>query len=261
MLRAIIEYRSFILGLVKKDFKAKYMNSVLGALWAILNPLALILVYTVIFAEVMGSKIPGIDDTFAFSIYICAGLLTWQYFLETTQKMINVFIEYSNMLKKVSFPRITLPIAVVLTSTVNFVIIFSLFLIFLLITDKFPIQTILSSIPLLILIQLLAVGFGLIVGTLNMFFRDIGQFIGVFLQFLFWLTPIVYTVTIIPEWAQDIIQYNIVYPIISAMQNIYLNNISPHWEQLLWPFIVTIILLVIGYILFKKLENEMVDEL
>lgn len=261
MIRELWNYRSFIIGLVAKEFKTKYMNSVLGSLWSIINPLAIIVVYTVIFSEVMGAKIPGVEDTFAYSIYVCAGLLSWQYFLETTQRMINIFIEHGNLIKKVNFPRAALPLSVVLSSTVNFIIIFILFLIFLAITGRLPIETGVAAIPVLILLQLLAIGFGIIMAVLNVFFRDVGQFIGVLLQFLFWLTPIVYTIDIVPKWAKGFIELNIIYPIISELQGIFLNNRFPDWISLLPTLIITILLLVIGYVMYKKLESEMVDEL
>lgn len=261
MIRAIWNYRSFIIGLVSKDFRTKYLNSVLGSLWSIINPLAMIIVYTVIFSEVMGAKIPGVDDTFSYSIYLCAGLLSWQYFLETTSRMVTIFIEQGNLLKKVSFPRITLPISVFLTSTVNFIIIFSLFLIFLICSNSFPLGTFLACIPLLILLQLFAIGFGIILAVLNVFFRDVGQFIGVLLQFLFWLTPIVYIIEIVPEWAEEIMKFNLLYPIIKGLQDIFLNNQFPDWATILPTLVVTIILLFIGFKMFKKLESEMVDEL
>jgi lipopolysaccharide transport system permease protein len=109
MLRGLWAYRGFVLGSVQREFQSKYANAILGAVWSLLSPLAMILVYTVIFAEVMRTKMPGSDSTFAYSIYLCAGILTWGLFAEMVGRGQTMFLEQSNLLKKVSFPRICLP--------------------------------------------------------------------------------------------------------------------------------------------------------
>src|SRR5471030_2228245 len=148
----------------------------LGALWLVLQPLAMILVYTVIFAEVMKSRMPGVNSTFGFSIYLCAGVLTWGLFAEIVSRAQSVFIENANVLKKLSFPRIALPVIVALSAMMNFLIIFSLFTIFLVVSGNFPGVTFLGLIPLLLVQIVFSVGLGITVGVLNVFFRDVGQF-------------------------------------------------------------------------------------
>ena len=132
MLQSLWAYRGFIHSSVRRDFHARYRNSLLGAVWAILNPLALIAVYTLIFSQVMRARLPGIEGTFGYSIYLCAGLLSWGYFAEVTTRGQNMFIENANLLKKMSFPRLCLPVIALATATVNFAIIFGLFCLFLL---------------------------------------------------------------------------------------------------------------------------------
>ena len=127
MLRGVWAYRGFILGSVKREFQSKYRNSMIGAAWTVLNPLAMIIVYTVIFSQIMRAKLPGIDSTFAYSIYLCAGVLTWGLFAEIIGHGQNVFLEHANLIKKLSFPRICLPVIVVLNAGLNFAISFGLF--------------------------------------------------------------------------------------------------------------------------------------
>ena len=115
MLAGLWAYRGFVLGSVKREFQARYSNAILGSLWSLLNPLALILVYTVIFAEVMRSKLPGNPSGFAYSIYLCAGILTWGLFAEIVARAQTMFIDQANLIKKISFPRICLPLIVVLS--------------------------------------------------------------------------------------------------------------------------------------------------
>lgn len=261
MIKALWLYRGFVTGNVKREFQSKYRNSVLGAAWTILNPLAMILVYTVIFAQVMHTRLPGLDSTFAYSIYLCAGVLTWGMFAEITGRAQNIFLENANLIKKLSFPRLCLPVSVVASAGLNFLILFGLFSGFLLISGNFPGWAYLALFPVLALQVVFAIGLGISVGVLNVFFRDIGQFFTLFLQFWFWLTPIVYPVTILPERLQFLMSFNPMARLIQAYQTILVNHQWPNW-QALWPVvIVSLLACAIGLRLFRKHAGEMVDEL
>ncbi|MDT1893076.1 ABC transporter permease, partial [Acinetobacter baumannii] len=119
-------------------------------------------------------------------------ILTWGLFAEIVARGQNMFIEQANVIKKISFPRICLPVIVVLNALVNFAIIFGLFLVFLVATGNFPGLVFAAMLPVLLVQVLLAIGLAMIVGVLNVFFRDVGQFVTIAMQFWFWLTPIVY---------------------------------------------------------------------
>lgn len=125
--RSLRSYRGFILGSVKREFQARYRNSLFGALWTVLNPLSMIVVYTVIFSQIMRARLPGVDDGLAYSVYLCAGLLTWGLFAEITSRSQSMFLENANLLKKISFPRICLPVIALLNAGINFAIILALF--------------------------------------------------------------------------------------------------------------------------------------
>jgi lipopolysaccharide transport system permease protein len=261
MLTPLWNYRGFILGSVKREFQSKYRNSMLGAAWTVINPLAMIVVYTVIFAQVMRARLPGVDSTFAYSIYLCAGVLTWGLFSEISGRAQNIFLEHANLLKKLSFPRLCLPVVVVLNAGLNFAIIFSLFTLFLLITGNFPGWAFLALIPLLIIQVAFAIGLGITLGVLNVFFRDVGQFFGVVLQFWFWLTPIVYSVTILPESARPLMRLNPMAGLMAAYQTILVNGQWPQWQS---QWLVTLLALLfcgLGLRLFRNHAGEMVDEL
>lgn len=261
MLRGIIAYRGFILGSVKREFQQKYRNSLLGAAWTVLNPLAMITVYTVIFAQVMRLRLPGVDSTFAYGIYLCAGILAWGLFSEIVGRCQNVFLDNGNLLKKISFPRISLPLIVILGALLNFAIIFSLFLGFLVVSGNFPGWVALAALPVLAIQVIFSIGLGMIVGVLNVFFRDVGQFFTILLQFWFWLTPIVYPLAILPESAQALVAWNPMTPLITAWQQIYLNSQLPHWPSLWSPLLLGGLFCVFGLHLFRRRAGEMVDEL
>jgi lipopolysaccharide transport system permease protein len=261
LLGALIRYRGFIFSSVKREFQMRYRTSMLGALWLVLQPLAMILVYTVIFAEVMKSRMPGVNSTFGFSIYLCAGVLTWGLFAEIVSRAQNVFIENANVLKKLSFPRIALPVIVALSALMNFLIIFSLFTIFLVASGNFPGVTFLGLVPLLLVQIVFSVGLGITVGVLNVFFRDVGQFMSILLQFWFWFTPIVYPWHVLPEGIKSYIKFNPMADLILGYQAILVNGQWPDWT-LVWPVLILgLLLCVLGLYLFRRHAADMVDEL
>lgn len=261
MLRALLAYRGFILGSVRREFQAKYSNSLLGAAWTVINPLAMIVVYTVVFSQIMRAKLPGVDSQFAYSIYLCAGVLTWTFFSETVSRAQNVFLENANLLKKISFPRLCLPVIVVANASLNFAIIFGLFTVFLIFSGSFPGIVYLALFPVLLIQVLFSVGLGISLGVLNVFFRDIGQLFGVVLQFWFWLTPVVYPIDILPVVVRDALRFNPMTNIITSYQNILVNGKWPDWSSL-WPVtLIAVLLCFMGMHLFRKHAGEMVDEL
>ena len=261
MVRALWAYRAFIIGSVQREFQSKYRNSLLGAAWTVLNPLAMIVVYTVIFAQVMRAKLPGIDSTFAYSIYLCAGVLTWGLFAEIIGRAQNMFLDHANLLKKLSFPRLCLPVTVVANASLNFAIVFALFTVFLVITGNFPGWAYLGLLPVLAIQIAFAIGLGISLGVLNVFFRDVGQFFGIFLQFWFWLTPIVYPASILPESMRPMMAYNPMATLTAAYQTILVTGHWPNW-QTLWPVaLLSLLLCAMGFRLFKTHAGELVDEL
>lgn len=261
MLLAIWNYRAFIAGNVKREFQSKYRSSMLGAAWTVINPLAMIIVYTIIFSQIMRARLPGVDGTFAYSIYLCAGILTWGLFAEIVGRAQTVFLDNANLLKKLSFPRLCLPVTVVANALLNFAIIFGLFSLFLIVTDNFPGWVYLALIPVLLIQIAFAIGLGVSIGVLNVFFRDIGQFFGIFLQFWFWLTPIVYPITILPESIRPLMNLNPMAAIIAAYQTILVNRQWPEWSGLLPAIILAVVLCALALRLFRKHAGEMVDEL
>lgn len=261
MPRALWQYRSFILGMVVREFRTRYVNSLLGGTWAILNPLAMIVIYTLIFSGIMGARLPGVEDHLAYSLYVCAGLLPWMYFAELLTRCQTVFLEHATLLKNVNFPSLSLPVILVLSCTVNFAIIFLLFLLFLAVTGHLPGWEIIGFLPLLALQQAFALGLGILLGTINVFYRDIAQLVGVILQFWFWFTPIVYSISLLPERIQTVFELNPMMRLVSAYQGIILYNQWPVWSHLYLHFLGTAVLLAVAFLVFHRLSGEMLDEI
>jgi lipopolysaccharide transport system permease protein len=261
ILKALWAYRGFILGSVKREFQSRYQNSLLGAAWTVLNPLAMIVVYTVIFSQVMRSRLPGVDSTFAYSIYLCAGVLTWGLFAEIVTRAQTVFLEHATLLKKLSFPRMSLPVTVVASALLNFVIVFSLFAMFLVISGNFPGWVFIGIVPVLAILVLFAIGLGVTLGVLNVFFRDVGQFFTIFMQFWFWLTPIVYPASILPAPLARIMVFNPMARLVGAFQDILVHGRWPDWEWLVPPLLMAAALCWLGLRVFRRHSGELVDEL
>lgn len=261
MLRDVWAFRGFILASVKREFRARYLGTQFGFLWAIIQPLAMITVYTLVFARLMKPSLPGYNIPFAYSIYLCAGILTWGFFAELLNRSIGVFVQNADLLKKVSLPKLSLPLIVVLSSLMNFVIVMGLFSGFLALNNTFPGWSMAAVIPVIIILIAFTTGLGVLLGTINVFYRDIEQTIGVALQFWFWLTPIVYVTKTLPGALESVLQWNPIWPIIRAMHTIFLEARSPDWSDLLYPAGLAVGLLYLGLFAFWRLNGEIVDEL
>ncbi len=233
----------------------------LGAAWMVINPLAMIFVYTVIFSQVMRAKLPGANSSFSYSVYLCSGLLTWGFFAQIVNGLQTVFLDNSNLLKKLSFPRLCLPIITILNALLNFSIVFSFFTIFLIISGNFPGWSYFALLPVLIILIAFSAGLGVTLGILNVFFRDVGQLFGVILQFWFWFTPIVYPVSILPDFARRFLILNPMVGIIAACQQILVSGQCPDWGSLVPAALLAVALCFYSWRLFRKRSGEMVDEL
>lgn len=261
MWRALWAYRGFVLGSVRREFEGRYRASLLGGAWALLQPLAMILVYTVVFSQVMHARLPGVGGSFAYSIHLCAGVLTWGLFAQITGRGQNVFLEHATLLKKLNFPRLCLPAIVVLSALVDFALVFGLFLGFLLVVGAFPGWVGVALVPLLAVEVALAVGLGVVLGVLNVFFRDVGAFYSVVLQFWFWLTPIVYPASILPQWAGRWMEVNPMAVLVQGYQAVLVRGEWPDWGALGWVALLAAGVCALGWRLFRAHAAEMVDEL
>jgi lipopolysaccharide transport system permease protein len=254
-------YRGFILSSVKREFQSRYRNSLLGALWPLLQPLAMILIYTLIFSQIMRARLSGVDDGMAYGIFICVGILTWGLFAEVLNRSLTMFLDSASLLKKLSFPRLCLPIIVLLTALLNFAITLGLFLLVLALIGRFPGEAVLA-LPVLVCLQLLlALGLGLLLGMLNVFFRDIGQLFAIGLQLWFWLTPIVYPLNILPPALQPWLALNPMSGLMQAYQNLFLYDAWPNWQSLLPIVLAGLLSCFLASLLYRARVADMLDEL
>lgn len=261
MLRDLYFYRGFVFQSIRNELVSRFSRSKLGGFWIILNPLSQVLIYALILSNILAAKLPGVAHQYGYAVYLMAGLLGWTLFNEIVSRCLNIFIEHGNLIKKMSFPRVTLPAIAIGSCLINnLFLLISIFCIFFLLGHQFS-ATMLWLIPLTLVLVVLSVGAGLILGVMNVFLRDIGQVIPVILQMLFWLTPIVYPITIIPEAHQRWLNVNPLYPIISAYQEILVYGGSPQWGGILIVVALGAVLCFVGLFMFRRANAEMADAL
>jgi lipopolysaccharide transport system permease protein len=227
----------------------------------ILNPLSQVLIFVFVLSAIMVARLPGIESKYGYAIYLMAGTLGWSLFTEIVNTCLNLFISNGNILKKLVFPKVALPIIATGNALVNNVLLFFAILLIFGVLGHWPSMA-LIWLPIMMLINItLALGLGLGLGVLNVFIRDIGQVVPVLMQFLYWFTPIVYMGNIIPERYQHWLAYNPMIPIIKGYQNILLYNKEPEWGGMGVIVVISVALLAFSIVLFRKASPEMVDQL
>ncbi|WP_058833862.1 ABC transporter permease [Luteimonas abyssi] len=258
---ALYRYRHFVTSSIVNDIKSRFARSRLGALWVILQPLAQVAIFAIVLSEVLMARLPGIESKFGFAIYLTAGLMAWSLFSEIVLRSSTVFIDNANLLKKISFPRICLPVVVAGTALVNNAMLFLAILVVFALLGHWA-GVAIAYLPLLVLVTtLFAVGLGLFLGVLNVFVRDVGQVTGVVIQLWFWLTPIVYPANIIPEQFRAIVALNPMTHVVAGYQNVLLRNEAPDLQSLLVPLGLSFVLMFVAFLLFRRASAEMVDVL
>ncbi len=261
LLLAIYRYRHFIRSSVLNDLKSRFARSRLGALWMILQPLAQVAIFAMVLSELLAARLPGIDNKYAFAIYLTSGLMAWSFFVEIVSRCLTVFVDNGNLLKKISFPRICLPIIVAGSALVNNVLLFLAILLVFVLLNHWPGSSLIWLPALVLLTLVFGVGLGLFLGIVNVFVRDINQVMTVLLQLWFWLTPIVYPANVLPAQFRYLLEINPMTPLVAGYQNILLLDQAPDWRGLVWVAVLSVGLLVASFVLFRRASPEMVDVL
>ena len=260
-LREIWTYRFFIINSIKNEFMVKFVRSKLGLFWMILHPIAQVAVYALVLSTVLAAKLKGIESQYAYALYLMAGFLAWSLFSDIVTKSLNIFVENDNLIKKLSFPKIALPIITAGSSLVSNILLLCAIIFIFTLMGHF-ITSALIWIPFLTLLVLaLAMGVGLILGILNVFIRDIGQITPILLQFWFWLTPIVYVIDMLPPSYKIFFEINPLTSIVNAYQSILLYGKAPEFISLTYPVILSILLLITALYIYVRSSEEMADVL
>lgn len=251
----LYKYRELLKTNVRKEVRGKYKNSFLGVLWSFLNPLLQIGVYALVFPLIMKSNEAN------YTVFLCCALIPWNFFSMAINRSAYTIIENGNIVKKVFFPREILPISVVTSEAVNFIISTIVILGFVL-AYGLGISKYVLFYPLIVLVQyVLLVGISFIASAIVVYVRDLQHFIGVFLQLLFYATPICYSASVIPSNYQWLMKINPMSYIISGFRDIFYYQKMPDLVSLLILLGIGLVTCVIGYIIFSKLQKRFVEQL
>lgn len=261
MLKAVWLYRHFIAASMRGELERRIARSRLGALWFFLNPLIQAAIFAFVLAEVIAGKLPNVAGTSAYALHVAAGMAAWSLFSEIATRSTTIFIEYGAALKRISFPRLCLPLIVWGSALINHG---------LLLMATAAVFMFLGHMPglawggigvALLLITGFAFGLGILLGVFNVFARDVGQVFGVVIQIWFWATPIVYVPELLPERFRWLVHLNPLTPLVTVYQRAMVENTLPPWELLMAPTVFVASLLALALFVFRRAGAELVDAL
>jgi len=242
---------------ISKELKARYKGSILGFLWTFINPLLQLLVYSLLFRYIMRIKVPGVN----YTLFLFVGLVSWTCFSSSLVMGSSVIFTNSNLIKKIFFPRLLLPLASVLGNIVNLLLTLCIMIPVLWISGYGPSLAYLSF-PLVLVIQiLLNLGFVLILSALFVYFRDIEHILNVLLMAWMYLTPIIYNDDFLPGNFYHLAKLNPMFPIVLSYQKIFLYGEFPEASSLLYVASFSVFLVFLGHALFNALQRRFAEEL
>lgn len=259
-LKELFSYKDLILLFVKRNYVTKYKQTILGPLWLIISPLMTTLMFVVVFGNIAGLST---DGTPQIAFYM-AGNVVWAYFAACVNQTSNTFVSNASVFGKVYFPRMVVPISTVLTGMLDFMVQFVLFLIillFLAVTGiSIPINMWVLVTPVLVLqLALLGMGVGVIVSSLTTRYRDLAILVTFGVQLWMYASPVVYSITQIPERYRFLYLLNPVSPIITMFRYAFLG--TGYLPLISWgiSWVTTVIVVIIGVLLFSRIEKTFMD--
>jgi ABC-2 type transport system permease protein len=252
---SFLSYRDLIQNLVSRDFKTRYKRSYLGILWSLLNPLLLILVYTLAFDYIMKIRVKD------FPMFFMCGFLPWSYFSAGILTSFSSLSDSGYLIKAVYFPREIVPLSIVLSCLLHFLITFIFVFPILFIYGYHP-QWSYLSLPVIVLLQTIFVfGLSLFLSSIHVYFRDLRYILDVVLMAWFWLTPVVYPSTLIPESYLFLYKLNPMTLFVTAYRDVLLNGTLPIPKYWIAILIATFGSLALGYLPYLRIRKRLAEEI
>ncbi len=259
-LKELWHYRDLIGLFVRRDFVATYKQTVLGPLWFLLQPLFSTIVFTFVFGQIARIPTDGVPPM----LFYMAGIVSWNYFSSCISKTSDTFSANAGIFGKVYFPRLTVPLSVVITNLIAFLIQFGFFLFFLIFFylrgSDIRINIFVFLVPVLILqMGMLGFGVGMFVSSLTTRYRDLSYLVGFGIQLWMYATPIVYPMSQIPERWRWLFAFNPMAVVIETFRYAFLGSGSFRPVHLAISFGITILVLIIGIVPFSRIEKTFMD--
>ena len=255
VLKELYNYREMVYNLVKKDLRGRYKGSVLGFLWTFINPLLQLAVYTMVFSTIMRVNVDK------FYMYLFIALIPWIFFTTSVLSGTISIIQNKDLIKKIYFPRIIILISTVLATFMNMV--FSMAVVILaLFISGIGISYYILLLPIIMILEFfLVLGMVFLFSSLNVFFRDIEYILSIIMMIWFYMTPIVYTVEMIPEKYKTLFYLNPMTNIVIFYRDILFYKRMPSFGFMGGVFLYSLAMIVIGFFVFQKLQKNFVEEL
>lgn len=253
--RTVIRQRSLTVELVWRELKLRYRGTWLGFLWTLLNPLVFTVVYTLVFAYFLQIGIPK------FPAFVLVGLLPWTWFSESVIAGTTCLVNYATFLKNAIFPAQVLPVVSVGTGMVNYI--FSLPVLFLLLgIYRVPLGETVLAVPMVMAVQfLLTLGIIYVLATVNIFLRDLRYIIQHGLMAAFFLTPVMYDLSVVPAQFHWLLKINPMTIVIDSYRNVLFYGVWPHWRNLALVLGIALIVLVLGTTFFERNKESFAEYL
>jgi ABC-type polysaccharide/polyol phosphate export systems, permease component len=253
--KELYDYREMLKSLVRKELRTRYKGSFLGFFWTFINPLMQLGVYSLVFPYIMRVRVPH------YPMFVFVALLPWIFFSTALLNSTPVVINNKDLVKKVYFPRELLPISATTTALMNLIFGFIIVIPCLLISG-IPITFSVLYLPLIIMAEyIVALGFSLLLSCLNVYFRDLEHMLGIFTMLWFYLTPIIYTVDMVPANYRTLYFLNPMTTIILSFKDVLYYGKAPDLSHLGLVTLFGVILFIIGYKLFRVLQKDFAEEI
>ena len=248
-----------IFSFTKRELLGRYRGSALGIAWAILTPIVMIAIFTLIFAGIFGARFGVNDSHWDYALYLFCGLLPWTMFQESVQQSASTIVNHSNLVKRVVFPLETLPAAQVFAALANqmFATI-ALLIAAIVVRQRLELSAL--WLPALLIPQIVfALGAAWLIASLGVYLRDIAQGITLLLMAWMYLTPIIYPESIVPDRLRTFIVWNPFTPLVRSYRRIFLEGAAPDWRGLAYFAAVAVILFIFGYWWFARTRKGFAD--
>ena len=260
-IRSIYQNKFMIRSMVVRDMRSRYIGSFLGIFWSILHPLAQLITYYFIFSVVIKIRLGPEYGGTNFAFWLVAGLLPWLFFADVVSRSPSAVLDQSNLITKMVFPSQILPFAHLVAAMVNHLIAVVIYIVFLLLFGYGLSFQVLFILPILLAMSLFALGIAWALSALNVFLRDIGQIVGVFLQIWFFTTPIFYPSHLIPDNLKVLFGLNPMFHVVNGYRAAILGKTDIDPIGLSSLALIALLAFGVGGLIFRKLKPAFADVL
>jgi lipopolysaccharide transport system permease protein len=254
-LRELWDYRDLLLFLAWRDISIRYKQTAMGAAWAVVQPLMTMLIFTIFFGNMAGVPSEGVP----YPVFTLAALLPWQYFSTTLGNAAQSLVNNSNLLSKVYFPRLLIPVTSLLPSAVDFAIAFVVLLGMMFFYRVSPTWNVIWLPAFMTLAVVTALGAGLWFAAMNVKYRDVRYIVPVLVQFGIFLSPVAYPSSLVPAPWRPLYALNPMVGVIEGFRWALLGTATPPWRFVALSSVAAVILLITGFYYFRRTEKTFAD--